>query len=181
MTRSLFRPPQRGAWERRDPRGPDPFDFRALPRGARVPRHDFNKRDNMPHPDPSASKGAVVYRGYVPLELLSEVLAEEEDARQRARENYLCQACEYEGPRGEFRVRHECPECGSEDYEPPPEVDTGYDWEEFNLRGTFPPAEVVIEPDGTIRLADGNHRTRFWREAGFLYAPAWVIDQRRAP
>lgn len=56
----------------------------------------------------------------------------------------------------------------------------GYDWSEFDRRGTFPPIKVDVGADSKPNIIDGNHRVRFWRETGFEYAPAWVLDYRES-
>lgn len=59
----------------------------------------------------------------------------------------------------------------------------GYSWDEFDRRGTFPPAKIAVHGDAesvSVDILDGNHRVRFWREAGFDEAPVWVLDYRPA-
>ncbi len=44
------------------------------------------------------------------------------------------------------------------------------------------PRVVSQGRDGKSRLTvlDGNHRVRFWKRAGFKFAPAWVLDYRES-
>jgi len=52
-----------------------------------------------------------------------------------------------------------------------------YDWSEMQSRRHPPPIVVVRGEGGGLKIADGNHRVRFWRENGYEYAPAWVYDE----
>jgi len=53
-----------------------------------------------------------------------------------------------------------------------------YDWSELQSRRSSPPPIVVTRKlNGNVEPADGNHRTRFWRNSEFEEAPAWVYDE----
>jgi hypothetical protein len=55
-----------------------------------------------------------------------------------------------------------------------------YPWEDFGIgRRPFPPAKLLVQPDGKVVISDGNHRIRHWADSGHDTIPAWVIDQRR--
>jgi hypothetical protein len=60
----------------------------------------------------------------------------------------------------------------------PGEEPAWYPWEEYNVRAYFPPVKLVVLPSGRVQIADGNHRTRYFREAGFSHVPCGVIDYR---
>jgi hypothetical protein len=150
--------------------------------GAKLPHHDFSKPDlhdigvsrvneSQVRRRSQAPNCAEVYEGYVPIDRLRPVLAEqsvETDERE-------CLDCGYVGDRKEFKFGV-CPQCESERtqrLEPPQ-----YDWESFSPRATFPVAEVFISHVGDTLVTDGNHRVTYWQEQGMTHAPAWVIDER---
>lgn len=58
------------------------------------------------------------------------------------------------------------------------EENLAYDWTELESRGTVPAVKLWVRKDGQILIVDGNHRIHFWREAGFVHAGAWVIQER---
>ena len=74
-------------------------------------------------------------------------------------------------------------ELNEEDF---PESDRPvFDWTELRSPGDPPPIKVFVR-DGSrpdkpqIVILDGNHRVRHWKESGYKYAPAWVLDYRAA-
>jgi hypothetical protein len=55
-----------------------------------------------------------------------------------------------------------------------------YDWSEMqSQRSDPPPIKLMVRRNGKIVIVDGNHRINFWREGGYEYFPAWVIDYRQ--
>ena len=56
---------------------------------------------------------------------------------------------------------------------------TGYDWSEYSRRSSFIPVKLEVSPVGEVKIIDGNHRLRFFGEANFTHAPAWVVDYRK--
>lgn len=149
--------------------------------GSKIPRHDFSKPDNYDANVSSvnersvrerskAPKTAKVYQGYIPIEYLKEVLAEDSNSDSQAE----CFSCGHVDDVKEFRGK-ECPECESDDIH---KQESTYDWSEYSTRSVFPPAEVHLKKSGEIELVDGNHRVSYWREIGMTHAPAWIVDSR---
>jgi hypothetical protein len=149
---------------------------------ARLPRHDFGKPDNADIGVSRVNEAQVrrrsqvpdcaeVYEGYVPIEYLHPVLAEDDELPQ-----YECLSCGHIGERSDFGTYRECPVCKGDDVVK--NESTGYDWSEFSPKATFPPAEVFISKDSETLITDGNHRVAYWRDHGMTHALAWVIDER---
>lgn len=63
-----------------------------------------------------------------------------------------------------------------------------YDWSKYTRYGVYPPLKIEIDNEirdsmsyiQTIHIKDGNHRTRFWKDSGFMEGPAWCLDYRHA-
>lgn len=141
-----------------------------LPYRAKVPNVSWTKQDNQDSgkvtpasiikdyaPGNYKAGEVVAYHGWIESsDMPSPVLVEEEDAR-------------------EYEKTHHGDEGDDEDDFGPPT----YSWDEYSMRNTFPPAKVLITHDGKLEILDGNHRLRFWEDAGYQYFPVWVVDARK--
>lgn len=164
------------------PKGIEPIGVTEddLPYGAKVPSVSWTERDlqdtgTRVTPETilrdygDGDTEARVYQRWVPIEdMPTPILAEEENAAP-ARSRF-----------------HQEPLPGEEAEDLDADLDAGdddslsYDWSEYSAHNTFPPVKLDVDRNGKLSIIDGNHRTRFFEEAGFDYVPAWVIDHRRA-
>ena len=152
------------------------------PDGSRLPQHDFSKPSNDDYGVDSVNSDQVrrrsgapacadVYAGYVPIERLQPVLAEETAADVQCE----CLGCGLVSDQEDFGFGSCCPSCSSTDVVA---ATSPYDWSNFEPTATYPAVEVRITPKGDIDLVDGNHRVSYWKRIGFTHAPSWVVDLR---
>ncbi|MDO8547879.1 MAG: LPD38 domain-containing protein [Nitrospirales bacterium] len=130
-----------------------PYGLKTLPKGAKVPRVQWDKdelrenedalRDDYAQTGPNELEHTIyptVYRAWVPMD---------------------------DVPRARIADRAQDRAKG------------GYDWSEYKKTGVFPPVTIQLHPNGVATsLDDGNHRVRYWREHKFTHVPAWIVDFR---
>lgn len=142
----------------------------------RTPRVDWVGRDTLApegrsdeqvREEVGASKNVPIYRALIPLKDLHETLLEEGGwPEENAREQFELDQEAY-GIEGTFE----------EWLELNPKYAGKYNWDSYERSAKFPPIVVIREKTGKLRIADGNHRVRFWKTAGFDLAPAYVVDE----